>query len=172
MLVEIATYSPINPPKFPIFKVAKVEIQGNNLIFHIKPSGSIEINLKAIIDVTPLTLNFFKPPRKAILIRLTNFNVLVTIGKNPLAYERDSLLRFVSMLYSTLLGGVIVNYEGKPGTLRIVRRSNGMYDLALVTESKVISISDWRKIENYEVSRRVKELLELLEFLGEEEQEE
>ncbi|HII61088.1 hypothetical protein [Pyrococcus horikoshii] len=171
MLLEVATYSPLDPPKFPKFKMAKFKIDRNTLVFQIKPMGEISINIRDIRKIEGKILDFFDPPRKGIEIELTNIRILITIGDNPLAYSKETLLNFLATLYSTLLNGAFIEYERQYGTLKVIKKVDNGYELALITEKKIIPVKDWKKVENPEIKTRVREFLELLNFLTQEEQE-
>ncbi|AFK22100.1 hypothetical protein Py04_0498 [Pyrococcus sp. ST04] len=128
----------------------------------MRPKGEVSFNLEALEGVEPLELQFFKPPRKAIRLRFSGgFEVIVTVGRNPLAYDRRNLINFVTSLYSFLLNGAIARVDGGVGVLKVVGD-----ELAVIRDGRVEKITRDKKVEG-EVKDRVEEFLTLMEFLNE-----
>ncbi|WP_048147119.1 hypothetical protein [Pyrococcus abyssi] len=170
MWVDVAIYSTHNPPKLPKFRRARFEINGETLIFHLRPSGKIEVKVKEIDRVEGVLLHFFDPPRKALKIDIGDRVVLVSAGKNPLAYDSDILLKFIHSLYSALIDGVVVKEGNIKGSLRVIRTRDNTLEVIVVSDSGPVHLKNELNIENFKVRERIEELRSLVEFLKEDEQ--
>ncbi|WP_048058243.1 hypothetical protein [Pyrococcus yayanosii] len=138
MWVDVLTYSLLNPPAFPRFRRAGFRIEGKHLIFELRPQGCLTLDLSKLEKVSIIELVNFQPPRKAIKMEFSiggGFCILVSVGKNPLAYDRRALRSLLVGVFSSLLDGVPVKAQGKSGVLRVVPVENGRHGVVLITEA-------------------------------------
>ncbi|AAL80538.1 hypothetical protein PFDSM3638_02035 [Pyrococcus furiosus DSM 3638] len=155
MWVEVLSYHKYNPPPRPLFRKGSFEVVGKRLVFKLKPLGEIMLNLEFLTKTEGVLLTFYNPPRRGIrFVFPKNFEVLVTVGRNPLVYSIENLIKLAVSVYSSLLDSVPL----ERGILRIVGDN-----VAIVTDRGISQV----RVEDLEgeIRRRVEEFLGVIEFL-------
>ncbi|WP_157895699.1 hypothetical protein [Thermococcus chitonophagus] len=164
LFVEIVSYPSTSPPKFPKFRRARFRLEGKRLIFLLRPAGELSFNIEDIKEVEGITLSMFNPPRKGIKLVLSwGQEVIVSVGKNPLIYDKKELLRLVSLIFGPFIDGATVKFKEDTGTLKLVGNRP-----VLMTNGGIIEI-DPTKIEG-EIGEKVRKFLSLLEFLSQDDE--
>ncbi|MFA4646784.1 hypothetical protein P8X24_05920 [Pyrococcus kukulkanii] len=165
MWVDVLTYPSTSPPKFPKFRRATFRLDGKKLIFNLRPMGELAFNLDDIEDVCGVVLTLFKPPRRGIKLTLSwGQEVIVSVGRNPLIYDKRGIYKLLRLIFSPLIEGTVVEVNGKVGILKIIDNQ-----VALVTQGNVIPVKP-NEIKG-EVGEKVRKFLTLLKFLSKEEKE-
>ncbi|MFA4719844.1 hypothetical protein [Pyrococcus kukulkanii] len=165
MWIDILTYPSTSPPKFPKFRRATFRLEGKRLIFNLRPMGELAFNLEDVKEVNGVTLTLFKPPRRGIKLTLSwGQEVIVSVGRNPLIYDKRDMYKLLRMIFSPLIEGAVAEVNGRVGVLKILDNQ-----VALVTQGNVIPIKP-DEIKG-EVGEKVRKFLSLLKFLSKENQE-